>query len=349
MPDTTAQAGTSRFSLRPFLARRKGLLAFAVLFSILEPLVAAPVPFIVRMLVDTGSAGNTETGASLAQATGFVVRLALLLAALAIFRGFFVTMQRRYGASAAQKIIRDIRRSLFARVALGGVDRVRRRRAPVAILRLTSDAGALSSLLGRGVFQFAADSLLLLVLSVTAIIMDARMAAAAGIVIGAHALIMILAERHLSKAARAVRSTRGRMARFVHGAFTGDSPDRSDKSEFRKLTNKLSERTRTRDSLSGALGGTAQATTGVLRAVVLGTGALLLLNGQSTPGAVIAFFTVAVMASSPVRRISRIYTTFILARISLEKLRDWHDKNSGTAATVDASLTGENRDDEVAL
>lgn len=159
--------------IRPYL----GVTAVALLALLSFALVDTAMINLLRRAIDESLAPTTAfAGLSPEERYGNLLRIAAFFAALGVLAFALRYLQVYLLTALSQRIVRDLRRDLFAkfqRLPVGYFDR-----HPVGRLmtRVTSDVDAINQFLTQGLVGFAQDAFLILVFAGAMLLYDARLA-----------------------------------------------------------------------------------------------------------------------------------------------------------------------------
>jgi ATP-binding cassette, subfamily B, multidrug efflux pump len=128
---------------------------------VLKDLAQVAGPLVIRSAIDAFTAGRPFTA---------ILRLALLLACIALFKSFFQFWMRVILIGISRDIEYDLRNDLFAHLVSLSPDFYARQRTGDIMARATNDLNAVRMMLGPGIMYWADNSLMfLLAISVMAV------------------------------------------------------------------------------------------------------------------------------------------------------------------------------------
>jgi len=143
------------------MRRYRGALVLGMGSLVLKDLAQVAGPLVIRSAVDAFTAGRPFA---------LIVRLALLLAGIALFKSFFQFWMRVILIGISRDIEYDLRNDLFAHLVSLSPDFYARQRTGDIMARATNDLNAVRMMLGPGIMYWADNSLMfLLAISVMAV------------------------------------------------------------------------------------------------------------------------------------------------------------------------------------
>jgi ABC-type multidrug transport system fused ATPase/permease subunit len=231
-----------------------------------------------------------------------------------------------------ERILADLRNTLFRhlqRLSLGFYERTR---AGVIISRLTNDVEALDQLVTDGVTSLVQNSLTLVGTAILLFVLDWRLALATLTVIPAMSIATAIFRKRSARAYRDVRERLGlltaTLAEDIGGmrvvqAFTRE---RRNIRNFRDVAERYRESNQQTVVLNGLYFPFVDLLSSVALAVVLGYGGHLYFNGQVTIGTLFAFLLYVQNFFDPIQQLSQLYNTFLSATAALDKITDVLDE-----------------------
>jgi ATP-binding cassette, subfamily B, bacterial len=297
----------------------KGRVALALGFLLIATLAALAPPYLAKLAIDDGIAKGDLT------ALGWIV-------------GAFVATGLVYlGANAAQtyftgwtgeRVLADLRNSLFRHLQRLSLGYYERNRAGVIISRLTNDIDALDQLVTEGVTSLLKNTLLLLGSIVILFTLDWRLALATLTVMPALVVATAMFRSRSTLAYRAVRERLGlvtaTLAEDIAGmrvlqSFTREDPAMTNFEEVNANYRQANHRTVV---LSGVYFPTVDFLSTVATAIVLGFGGYLVSGGDMTVGTLFAFIGYLANFFDPVQDLSQFYNTYLSATAALDKIME---------------------------
>jgi ATP-binding cassette, subfamily B, bacterial len=307
--------------------------ALAIASLLAATLTALAPPYLSKVAIDRGiTHGDLRV-------LGLIVAL-FLLAGLA-----------NWGASVAQtyftgwtgeRILADLRTTLFRHLQRLSLGFYERNRAGVIISRLTNDVEALDQLVTDGVTALFKSSLLLLGSAVILFLLDWRLAVATLTVLPAMAVSTAMFRSRSARAYRAVRERLGlvtaTLAEDIGGMRVVQSfaRERSSIRRFREVNEHYREANQRTVVLNGLYFPFVDLLSAVATAVVLGYGGYLVSGGSITIGTLFAFIGYLTNFFDPIQDLSQFYNTFLSAVAALDKIMDVLDEEPEVRDPSDA-------------
>ncbi len=286
-------------------------------------LTALAPPYLAKLAIDRGIAKQDLT------ALGVVVLL-FLLAGLASWGA--TAAQTYYTGWTGERILADLRTTLFRHLQRLSLGFYERNRTGVIISRLTNDVEALDQLVTEGVTALVKNSLLLVGSAAILFVLDWRLALATLVALPAMAVATALFRSRSARAYRAVRERLGlvtaSLAEDIAGirvlqAFTCEEASRR---RFREVNAHYREANQRTVVLSGLYFPFVDFLSSAATAVVLGYGGYLVSGGSLTVGTLFAFIGYLTNFFDPVQDLSQLYNTFLSATAALDKIMDVLDE-----------------------
>ena len=231
-----------------------------------------------------------------------------------------------------ERILADLRNTLFGHLQRLSLGFFERNRAGVIISRLTNDVEALDQLVTDGVTSLVQNSLTLIGTAILLFILDWRLALATLAVIPFMSIATVLFRVRSTRAYRAVRERLGlvtaTLAEDIAGmrmvqAFTREQQNTRN---FRTVTERYRESNMETVVLNAWYFPFVDLLSSVALAVVLGYGGHLYFNDAVTIGTLFAFLLYVQNFFDPVQQLSQLYGTFLSATAALDKIMDVLDE-----------------------
>ncbi|HEU4449735.1 MAG TPA: ABC transporter ATP-binding protein [Gaiellaceae bacterium] len=320
-------------TLARLTAPYKARTALAVGSLVAATLTALAPPFLAKLAIDDGI-GEGDLG-----------HLTLIVAL------FVAAGLANLGTSAAQtyftgwtgeRILADLRNTLFRHLQRLSLGFYERNRAGVVISRLTNDVEALDQLVTDGVTSLFQNTLLLLGSAVILFFLDWRLALAALAVFPLMAIATSVFRVRSSRAYRAVRERLGlvtaTLAEDIAGMRVVQSFTREEANQrqFRDVNRRYRESNQETVVLNGLYFPFVDFLSAVATATVLGFGGWLALNGDVTVGTLFAFLLYLSNFFDPVQQLSQLYNTFLSAVAALDKIMEVMDEEPQIVDRPDA-------------
>jgi ATP-binding cassette subfamily B protein len=231
-----------------------------------------------------------------------------------------------------ERILADLRNSLFDHLQDLSLGFYERNRAGVIISRLTNDVEAIDQLVTDGVTSLVQNTLTLVGTAILLFILDWRLALATLIVIPFMSVATVIFRKRSARAYASVRERLGlvtaTLAEDIAGmrivqAFTRE---RANTRNFRDVTEHYRDANMETVVLNGLYFPFVDLLSTVALAVVLGYGGNLYFQGAVTLGTLFAFMLYVQNFFDPVQQLSQLYGTFLSATAALDKIVDVLDQ-----------------------
>ena len=295
----------------------------AIVSLLLATLTALAPPYLAKVAIDRGIAQDNLT------LLGVVVAL-FLVAGIANWAA--TAAQTYYTGWTGERILADLRTTLFRHLQRLSLGFYERNRTGVIISRLTNDVEALDQLVTDGVTALVQNTLLLAGSAVILFVLDWRLALATLVVLPAMAWATALFRSRSARAYRAVRERLGlvtaTLAEDIAGirvlqSFTREQPSIA---RFREVNDHYRQANHQTVVLNGLYFPFVDFLSSLATAVVLGYGGYLVSGGSLTVGTLFAFIGYLSNFFDPVQQLSQLYNTFLSATAALDKIMDVLDE-----------------------
>ncbi len=303
---------------RPYLGRT--LLAIVSLLA--ATAVSLAPPYLVGRAVDEVQHGRTEL-------LGWIVAAFVAAGLLGIV---FSYAQTYFTGWTGERMLADLRNTLFRHLQRLSLGFYERNRAGVIISRLTNDVEALDQLVTDGVSSLVQNTLTLLGTAVLLFFLDWRLALAALIVFPLMTVATAIFRTRSGRAYRSVRETLGlvtaTLAEDIAGMRVLQSFTREDAAQanFRAIADDYRVSNMRTVVLSGLYFPFVDFLSSAATAVVLGYGGWLAYHGEISLGTLVAFLGYLTNFFDPVQQLSQLYNTFLSAVAALDKITDVLDE-----------------------
>jgi ATP-binding cassette subfamily B protein len=231
-----------------------------------------------------------------------------------------------------ERILADLRNTLFGHLQRLSLGFFERNRAGVIISRLTNDVEALDQLVTDGVTSLVQNTLTLVGTAILLFVLDWRLALATLAVIPFMSIATVIFRVRSTRAYRAVRERLGlvtaTLAEDIAGmrmvqAFTREQKNSEN---FRTVAERYRDANMETVVLNGLYFPFVDLLSSIALAVVLGYGGHLYFNGSLTIGTLFAFMLYVQNFFDPVQQLSQLYNTFLSATAALDKIMDVLDE-----------------------
>jgi ABC-type multidrug transport system fused ATPase/permease subunit len=231
-----------------------------------------------------------------------------------------------------ERILADLRNTLFSHLQRLSLGFYERNRAGVIISRLTNDVEALDQLVTDGVTSLVQNTLTLVGTAILLFVLDWRLALATLTVIPFMAIATVIFRVRSTRAYRAVRERLGLVTATLAEDIAGMRMVQAFTREQKNTENFRAVAERYRDSnmetvvLNGLYFPFVDLLSSIALAIVLGYGGHLYFNGSLTIGTLFAFMLYVQNFFDPVQQLSQLYNTFLSATAALDKIMDVLDE-----------------------
>jgi ABC-type multidrug transport system fused ATPase/permease subunit len=304
----------SRYKLRTSLAVASLL---AATFTGLVP------PYLAKLALDDGIRK---------QDFDTIVIVVIVFLAAGVLNWAASSAQTYFTGWTGERILADLRNTLFRHLQQLSLGFYERNRAGVIISRLTNDVEALDQLVTDGVTSLFQNTLILIGTAVILFVLDWKLALATLAVFPLMAIATAIFRYISSRAYRAVRERLGMvtatLAEDIAGmrvvqAFTRQS---ANERHFRAVNAHYREANHVTVVTNGLYFPFVDFLSTAATAVVLGYGAHRYFEGSIEIGTLLAFMLYLSNFFDPVQQLSQLYNTFLSAVAALDKIMDVMDE-----------------------
>ena len=299
--------------LRPYVPQT----LMAVACMLLATSASLYVPWIVRDVID-GVLVNKDILLLNAITAGIVVVFAL--------RGFFVYGQNYLMAYVSQKVVIDLRESLFRHFQRLSVSYFDRSRTGKVLSYMTNDVGALQGALAQNVIELSTESLTLIGSLVAMFYLHWQLALLTLITVPLVAQAMKLFGAKLRKASGTMQQRAAEITSVLQEMIVSVRLIRLFVREeyetnrfIRENDNNFSAQMKAAQ-LSATLSPVIEFLAAIAVTVIIWYGGREVINGNLTSGSLIAFLVYAVNISNPVKRLGNVYGSIQRAVAAAERV-----------------------------
>ncbi len=302
--------------------RRQTTLALVSLLAATATALAPP--YLAKLAIDDGIARDD-------------LHALTIIVALFLFAGTL-----NLGTSAAQtyftgwtgeRILADLRNTLFRHLQRLSLGFYERNRAGVIISRLTNDVEALDQLVTDGVTTLVQSTLFLFGTAIILFFLDWRLALATLLVLPLMFVATAIFRVRSARAYRAVRERLGlvtaTLAEDISGMRVVQSfrRERANEKNFRSVNAHYREANQETVILNGLYFPFVDFLSALATAIVLGYGGYLVFGGNLTVGTLFAFVLYVSNFFDPVQQLSQLYNTFLSAVAALDNIMNVMDED----------------------
>jgi ABC-type multidrug transport system fused ATPase/permease subunit len=307
--------------------------ALAIISLLAATATALAPPYLAKLAIDDGISKDD-------------------LHALTIIVGLFVVAGvLNLGTSAAQtyftgwtgeRILADLRNTLFRHLQRLSLGFYERNRAGVIISRLTNDVEALDQLVTDGVTTLVQSTLFLFGTAIILFFLDWRLALATLLVLPFMFVATAIFRVRSARAYRAVRERLGLVTATLAEDISGMRVvqafrrERANERNFRSVNAHYREANQETVVLNGLYFPFVDFLSALATAIVLGYGGYLVFGGNLTVGTLFAFVLYVSNFFDPVQQLSQLYNTFLSAVAALDNIMNVMDEDPEVRDKPDA-------------
>jgi ATP-binding cassette subfamily B protein len=304
-------------TLARLAAKYKARTALAIFFLLLATGVSLLPPYLAKLAIDHGIQKQDTRALWIVTALFVLAGLATIAASAA---------QTYFTGWTGERILADLRNTLFRHLQRLSLGFYERNRAGVIISRLTNDVEALDQLVTDGFTSLVQNSLTLIGTVIILFFLDWRLALAVLTILPLLVIATALFRKHSARAYRQVRERLGMvtatLAEDIAGmrvvqAFTRES---EQERAFREVNLSYRAANHRTIVLNGLYFPFVDFLSAIATAVVLGYGGYLVFDGNMTVGTLFAFVGYLSNFFDPVQQLSQLYNTFLSAVAALDQI-----------------------------
>jgi len=314
-----------------YLREYKGRLALALVATLAVTATTLMMPYLTKVAVDTAIAQGNLRGLGL---------IALLYLALNGVYWLAIYWQGYLSTWVGQHVVHAIRTDLYAQVLRQPVAFHERERVGQIASRLTNDVNALAEVASSGALNLVTDLLTLVGIVAIMAALNLRLTLVTMLSIPAVMVAMGYLGKQMRQAYRQVQQALAEVNAGVEQGVAGmrvvQSLSRESFSieQFESLSLRNMKANLRVALLFAAVFPTMTVTNMLGVALVLGCGGMLVAQGATTVGVVLAFLGYVYRFFGPVRELSLVYNTFQAAAASLDRIADYMARQPEVAEPV---------------
>ncbi len=311
--------------------KRQTLLALGSLVA--ATLTALAPPYLAKLVIDEGIYKKDVHTLTIVVAL-FAVAGVLNLATSAA--------QTYFTGWTGERILADLRNTLFRHLQKLSLGYYERNRAGVIISRLTNDVEALDQLVTDGVTTLVQSTLFLFGTSIILFFLDWRLALATLTVMPLMFAATAIFRVRSARAYRAVRERLGLVTATLAEDISGMRVvqafrrERANQRNFEEVNAHYREANQQTVVLNGLYFPFVDFLSALATAIVIGYGGYLVFGGSLTVGTLLAFVLYLSNFFDPVQQLSQLYNTFLAAVAALDKIMDVMDEQPEVRDKADA-------------
>jgi len=304
-------------TLARFAAAYKARTALAIVFLLLATGVSLLPPYLAKVAIDQGIQQQDTRALVIVTALFVLAGIATIIAS---------AFQTYFTGWTGERILADLRNTLFRHLQRLSLGFYERNRAGVIISRLTNDVEALDQLVTDGFTSLVQNSLTLLGTAIILFLLDWRLALAILTILPLLVVATALFRKHSARAYRQVRErlslVTATLAEDIAGmrvvqAFTRETQQAR---AFREVNLEYRAANQRTILLNGLYFPFVDLLSAIATAVVLGYGGYLVFDGNMTVGTLFAFVGYLSNFFDPVQQLSQLYNTFLSAVAALDQI-----------------------------
>jgi ABC-type multidrug transport system fused ATPase/permease subunit len=301
--------------------KRQTLLALGSLIA--ATLTALAPPYLAKLVIDDGIRQKDVHTLTIVVALFVVAGVLNLVTSSA---------QTYFTGWTGERILADLRNTLFRHLQKLSLGYYERNRAGVIISRLTNDVEALDQLVTDGVTTLVQSTLFLFGTSIILFFLDWRLALATLTVMPLMFVATAIFRVRSARAYRAVRERLGlvtaTLAEDIGGMRVVQSfrREKANQRNFEEVNAHYRQANQQTVVLNGLYFPFVDFLSALATAIVLGYGGYLVFGGSLTVGTLLAFVLYLSNFFDPVQQLSQLYNTFLAAVAALDKIMDVMDE-----------------------
>jgi ATP-binding cassette subfamily B protein len=301
--------------------KRRTILALLSLLAATATALAPP--YLAKLAIDDGIRAKDLHALTIIVSLFMVAGIANLATSAA---------QTYFTGWTGERILADLRNTLFRHLQRLSLGFYERNRAGVVISRLTNDVEALDQLVTDGVTTLVQSTLFLFGTSIILFVLDWRLALATLVVMPLMAIATALFRMRSARAYRAVRERLGLVTATLAEDISGMRVvqafrrERANERRFREVNAHYRQANQQTVILNGLYFPFVDFLSAAATAIVLGYGGYLHFGGSLSIGTLFAFILYLSNFFDPIQQLSQLYNTFLAAVAALDKIMDVMDE-----------------------
>jgi ATP-binding cassette, subfamily B, bacterial len=320
-------------TLARLAAPYKRQVVLALTFLLAATATALVPPYLAKLAIDDGIRKQDLHALTIVVALFVVAGVANLGTSAA---------QTYYTGWTGERVLADLRNTLFRHLQRLSLGFYERNRAGVIISRLTNDVEALDQLVTDGVTTLIQSTLFLIGTSVILFLLDWRLALATLTVMPFMFIATAVFRVYSARAYRAVRERLGLVTATLAEDISGMRVvqafrrEQANQRNFREVNAHYRQANQQTVVLNGLYFPFVDFLSALATAIVIGYGGHLVFGGDITVGTLFAFVLYLSNFFDPVQQLSQLYNTFLAAVAALDKIMDVMDEEPEVRDNPDA-------------
>jgi ATP-binding cassette subfamily B protein len=325
------------FSLGVLLRRYRRPLGLGLILVVLDALFSLAGPLLVKEGINSGISAGSEAALFVASGVYLAVTLADLFDEMA---GSFVT------GRTAQRVMLGLRIGIWAQLQRLSLDYYEREMTGRIMTRMTTDVDQFETLIENGVLSALVNICTFLGVGVALLAIDLDLGAVTLVVVVPLALATAVFRRRSLACYNLARDRIALVNADFQESVSGVRESQAFVHETRTMAHfhdlggqYLAARVAAQ-RLVAVYFPFVQLLSGIADAIVLGVGASLVVHGELTTGALIAFILYVDMFFSPIQQLSQVFDAWQQTRISVGRIAELMALETGTPERPDALHPG---------
>jgi len=300
-----------------YLRHEPGALLLTALLVAAGSVLGLLGPYLMGVAIDDYIASGDLAG---------LARTVLLMLAVYVGASLSTWLQTYVMAGASQRVVRDIRRDLFARLQTLSLRFFDQRPHGELMSRLTNDVENVSHVLAEGVTQLLSSVLGIAGVAIIMFLLNPRLAAVSVTTIPVMILISEWIARRTRQGFREQQRALGELNGIIEETVTGQRVVQAYVREEQAIAqlDDANQRLRRASSraqiLSGAIGPLGNLINNTSFAIVAGVGGWMAVQGMATVGTIASFVNYARQFSQPLNQVANLYSAIQSAIAGAERV-----------------------------
>lgn len=308
------------------------LLTRLVLNGLLQAAVTVATALLVKLTFDTFiTAREAAPGHFLAWiAAGFLTAAGC---------GAWLRFTERSDAEKlGQEAIHRLRLALYGHMSRLSPRTLQKRSRGATMLRFVGDLGAIRQWISLGLARLLVAGITIGATLLALSLLNGPMALMVGAVLAAGALISLALGRPMQAAVREARRRRSHLAGNISEKINAMAvvqvcgQAQREHNRLERQSQRLKDAMVARARVIGKLRAVTEGTTALATAAALLLGAMVVGNGQATPGMVVAVMSIVGLLMPPMRDLGRVYEYWQGAQVARQKIREFLSLPASTHA-----------------
>nr|WP_235973446.1 ABC transporter ATP-binding protein [Peribacillus faecalis] len=295
----------------------------AIVFVLFSSVLSLLGPYYIGIIIDDYIIPRDVSGS---------VRMAIILAGIYVFASIFTWLQQYVMIHVSLRTIRNIRSDLFAKLQSLSLRFFDQRSHGELMSRVTNDIDNMNNALTQSVVQIFSSALTIIGVAIAMIALNWILAIVSfwviPLMIWASKVIIQFSSRNFSKRQKDLGELNGFVEESISGkeVITLFGKEKDSIAQFGNINENLRTSAMLADTYSGFLGPVNNFINNLGIALIIGTGALLTLNGMTTVGVIASFVTYSRLFFRPINQLSSLMNTLQAAIAGAERVFEIMDE-----------------------